>query len=63
MLLPLYESRIGEVIVWPGFTSTSTNRNLVISRFAKGEKGLLFEIHLHTGDVSVAIRQYSEDSN
>jgi hypothetical protein len=25
---PLYESMIGEVIVWPGFTSTSTNKKL-----------------------------------
>jgi hypothetical protein len=60
LLAPLYESMIGEVIVWPGFTSTSTNRSLVISRFITSEDSLLFEISLHPGDVAVAISDYSE---
>jgi TPR repeat protein len=60
MLAPLCESMIGEVIVWPGFTSTSTDRNLVISRFINDEDSLLFEISLHPGDVAVAIQDYSE---
>jgi hypothetical protein len=50
---------IGEVVVWPGFTSTSTNLNVVLRRFVKGQDPLLFEIHLHPGDAAVAIGQYS----
>jgi hypothetical protein len=60
ILLPLYESLIGEVIVWPSFTSTSINRNFVISRFIKGEDSMLFEISLHPGDVAVAIDEHSD---
>jgi TPR repeat protein len=59
MLVPLYESMIGEVIVWPSFTSTSINRDFVISAFIKGDDSLLFEIALHPGDVAVAIEAYS----
>jgi hypothetical protein len=62
MLGPLYESMIGDVIVCPAFTSTSTDRELVISRFIKGEDSLLFEILLHQGDVAVAISDYSDHS-
>jgi hypothetical protein len=58
--MPLYESMIGEMIVWPGFTSTSTKRDLVISKFIRGEDSLLFEISLHPGDVAVAISDYSD---
>jgi hypothetical protein len=58
-LATLYESMVGEVIVWPGFTSTSTNRDLVISRFLKDENSLLFEIALHTGAVAADIQDYS----
>jgi hypothetical protein len=32
ILLPLYESLIGEVIVWPSFTNTSTNRCLMLCK-------------------------------
>jgi hypothetical protein len=60
VLVPLYESMVGDVIVWPGFTSTSINRDLVISRFIKGADSLLFEISLHLGDVCVAIRDSSD---
>jgi TPR repeat protein len=58
-LVPLYESMIGEVIVWPGFTSTSADRDFVISRFIKGPDSLLFEIKLHPGDIAVKIHEYS----
>jgi hypothetical protein len=51
---------IGEVIVWPSFTSASIDRNLVISRFIDGEDSLLFEILPHPGDVAVAIHDYSD---
>jgi hypothetical protein len=60
MLVPLYESMIGEVIVWPGFTSTSTDRDFVISTFIHGEDSLLFEISLHPGDAAVAITDCSD---
>jgi hypothetical protein len=60
MLAPLYESMIGEVIVVPGFTSPSTDRNLVIPRFITDEDSLLFEILLHPGDVAAAIHDCSE---
>jgi hypothetical protein len=57
-LVPLYESMIGEVIIWPGFTSTSPNRELVISRFIKRADSLLFKIKLHPGDIAARIRDY-----
>jgi hypothetical protein len=60
MLIPLYESMIGEVIVWPGFASTSPDRNFVISRFLQNEDSLLFEIVLHPGDVAVSIDSFSD---
>jgi hypothetical protein len=60
MLALLYESMIGEVIVWPGFTSTSIDRDLVISRFINEDDSLLFEISLHQGDSAVAISDYSK---
>jgi hypothetical protein len=60
MLAPLYESMIGDVIVWPGFTSTSIDRDLMISRFINEDNSLLFEISLHQGDSAVAISDYSK---
>jgi hypothetical protein len=54
----LFESAIGDVIVWPGFTSTSMDRDRVIADFT-AEDGILFEINLHPGDVGVPIRDYS----
>jgi hypothetical protein len=59
MLMPLYESMIGEVIVWPGFASTSASRDFVTSRFIDNEDTLLFEIMLHPGDVVVSIDDFS----
>jgi hypothetical protein len=50
----LFESVIGDMIVLPGFTSTSTDRDLVIADFIE-EDGSMFEINLHTGDVGVPI--------
>jgi hypothetical protein len=58
-LVPLYKSMIGEVIVWPGFTSTSPVQNFVISRFIEGSDSLLFEIKLHPGDIAAEIAEYS----
>jgi hypothetical protein len=60
ILVPLYESMIGEMIVWPSFTSTSSERELVISNFITSEDSLLFEILLHPGDVAVPIADYSD---
>jgi hypothetical protein len=58
-LVPLYESMIGEVIVWPGLTSTSQHRDYVMSHFFPGQDSLLFEIKLHPGDIAVKIDKYS----
>jgi hypothetical protein len=59
-LVPLYESMIGQVIVWPGFTSTSTNVEYVIRHFVRGPDGILFKINLHPGDVAARIQDYSK---
>jgi hypothetical protein len=55
----LFESMIGDVIVWAGFTSTSTDRDRVIADFIE-EDGILFKINLHVGDVGVSICNYSQ---
>jgi hypothetical protein len=57
---PLYESMIDEVIVWSGFTSTSTDRDCVIQSFIKNENSILFKITLHAGDSAALISEYSE---
>jgi hypothetical protein len=49
---------IGDVIISPGFTSTSMDRDRAIAYFT-AQDGILFEINLHTGDVGVSIRDYS----
>jgi hypothetical protein len=51
----LYESIIGDVVVWPAFTSTSTDRNSVLNQFVSDESSILFEIFLHPGDVAARI--------
>jgi hypothetical protein len=56
----LYETMIGEVIVWRGFSSASLDREVVISRFVRGEMGVLFEISLPAGAVAVSIDDYSD---
>jgi hypothetical protein len=55
----LYETIVGEVIVWGGFSSTSLDRDYVISRFVGGGSGLLFEISLPAGAVAVPIADVS----
>jgi hypothetical protein len=62
-LSELYDSMIGELIVWRGFTSTSRNFQYVINRFVRDDRGILFEIVLHPGDVAADIRCYSEYRN
>jgi hypothetical protein len=57
---PLYESMIGDVVVWRGFTSTSTNRDYVVHNFITDDECLLFEIVLHPGDVAVMIQEHSD---
>jgi hypothetical protein len=58
-LADLYESMRGEMIVWKGFTSTSTKRDYVIEHFVGKDDGVLFEIILHSGDVVADIHHYS----
>jgi hypothetical protein len=56
----LYETMIGDVVVWPGFTSTSIDCNSVLRSFIHNEDSVLFEIELHPGDAAVLIEQYYE---
>jgi hypothetical protein len=56
----LYESIVGNVVVWPGFTSTSTDRDYMLNHFITDENSVLFEIELHPGDVAVMIEEYSD---
>jgi hypothetical protein len=62
VLLPVYQSKIGAVIVFPGFTRTSADRDFVISRFITGEDNLLFEISVFPGDGAAAIHDYRSGS-
>jgi hypothetical protein len=55
----LYESMIDDVIVWSGFTSTSTNRAYVIRHFLKNEDSIPFEIALHPGNVAIDVKKHS----
>jgi hypothetical protein len=61
MLAPLYESMVGEVIICSGFTSTSADRNLMISRFIDGEHSLPFEMSLRPGDVAALSPGFTVD--
>jgi hypothetical protein len=56
----LYYSMIGGVIVWPGFTSTSRDRDYVLKTFIMNEDSALFEIELHPGDIAVNIQRQSK---
>jgi hypothetical protein len=56
-LVSLYESMIGEMIVWPGFTSTSTERDCVLEEFILDEDSMLFEITLYPGSVAVDLHR------
>jgi hypothetical protein len=57
----VYESMIDDgVVVWPGFTSTSTDRDCVLNRFITDDDCILFEIDLHRGDVAVKIENHSD---
>jgi hypothetical protein len=58
-LAALYESMINEMIVWPGFTSTSRSLDYVIDHHKYCQDWILFEIELHRGDIAVDI---AEDS-
>jgi hypothetical protein len=55
----LYFSMIDELIVFPSFTSTSTDRDYVITHFICGDDSMLFEITLHRGDCAALIEEYS----
>jgi hypothetical protein len=54
-LAALYESMIGEMIVWPGFTSTSRSLDYVIDHHRLCQDWIVFEIELHQGDLAVDI--------
>jgi TPR repeat protein len=55
----LYFSMIGDVVVWPGFTSTSRDRDYVLKTFITNEDCVLFEIEVHPGDIAVNIQGQS----
>jgi hypothetical protein len=59
-LLPLYESMIGDVIVWCGFTSTSANYDFVIEKFGWRGDSLVFEIEIGAGSCAAEIAGFSE---
>jgi hypothetical protein len=59
-LASLYDSMIDQVVVWPGFTSTSKNRECVIRQFVRNDDGILFKIILHSGSVAADIQSSSE---
>jgi hypothetical protein len=59
-IVSIYESMIGQLIVWPGFTSTSRKFDYVIDTFVKSGHGMLFEIFLHPGDTAAEIGQFSD---
>jgi hypothetical protein len=61
--VPLYESRVGNVVLWPGFTSTSTDPDSVLNRFITDKNSILFEIELHPGNVAVRIEEYSKSQS
>jgi hypothetical protein len=58
-LASCYRSVNGNVILWRSFTSTSRNLELTIRKFVRNEKGLLFEIHLHRGNIVANLSRYS----
>jgi hypothetical protein len=58
----LYQSLIGEVIIWPAFVSTSTDIACVFRCFVRSENGILFEIELHEGDAAADIAHDSDYS-
>jgi hypothetical protein len=51
---------LGDVIVWPGFTITSRDRDYVLETFIINEDCALFEIELHPGDIAVDIQRESD---
>jgi hypothetical protein len=51
----LYASLIGQIIVWKGFTSTSSDITCVMDTFVGGSEGILFEITLCAGAVATAL--------
>jgi hypothetical protein len=58
-LASVYESMIGEMIVWVEFTKASVCRDSEIEDLINGNDGILFEILLHPGAVAVRIPECS----
>jgi hypothetical protein len=58
-LVQLYESSKGKVIVWPGFTTTSSNIECAMRDFVRSSEGILLERTLCAGAVATAIGCYS----
>jgi hypothetical protein len=59
----LYASLIGQIIVWKGFTSTSSNIACAMQDFVQCSDGILFEITLRIGAIATAINRYSAIPN
>jgi hypothetical protein len=58
--IQLYESIVGSVVIWRGFTSTSTDRDYARNHFITDENAFLFEIELHPGGMAIRIEEYSD---
>jgi hypothetical protein len=62
-LKPLYQSAVGEVILWRAFTSTSRDKAKAIWRLRNTTGGILFEIRLPPNSVAADIHHWSEFEN
>jgi hypothetical protein len=59
LLVPLYVSMIGDVLVCPAFMSTSRRLDCVVEAFLGPSDGLLFEISLSPGAIACDISELS----
>jgi hypothetical protein len=59
----LYDSVVGDTILWRSFTSTSRSLEVALGRFMSQRNGMLFKIHLHAGSVAADIHDSSKHSN
>jgi hypothetical protein len=59
-LAVLYESVVGEIVLWRSFTSTSRRIEIAVHSFAKNRTGILFEIALHPGCAAADISSFSD---
>jgi hypothetical protein len=61
ILVQLYESLVGEVIILRRFIRTSINFNVVIKIFIQNADRIMFEIEFHHSKVAINIACYSDN--